>query len=68
MFFIRKPIVYAAVCIKFSMYLCKQFSRLDDLFDTCAWKTYHIRLHVQYGLPDDEPKMLETCKRQKELN
>ena len=26
MFFIRKPIVYAAVCIKFSMYLCKQFS------------------------------------------
>jgi hypothetical protein len=28
-------------------------------------KTYHIRLHVQYSLPDDEHKMLETCKKTK---
>jgi hypothetical protein len=33
-----------------------------------AWKTYHIRLHVQYSLPEDEHKMFETCKRQEELN
>jgi len=25
-------------------------------------------LHVQYGLPDDEHKMFETCRRQEELN
>jgi len=33
-----------------------------------AWKTYHIRLHVQYSIPEDEHKMFETCRRQEELN
>jgi hypothetical protein len=28
-----------------------------------AWKTYHIRQHVQYS-PDDERNMFETCQRQ----
>jgi len=32
-----------------------------------AWKTYHIRLHVQYGFPADKRKKFETCKGQ-ELN
>jgi hypothetical protein len=27
-----------------------------------AWKTYHIRLHAKYSLPDDERKMFETCR------
>ena len=26
-----------------------------------AWKTYQIRVHAQYSLPDDEHKMFETC-------
>jgi len=30
-------------------------------------KTYRIRLHVNYSLPDDEHKMFETCRRQKKL-
>jgi hypothetical protein len=30
-------------------------------------KKYHIRLHVQYSLPDDEHKMFETCRKQEEL-
>jgi hypothetical protein len=30
--------------------------------------TYHIRLHAQYSLPDDEHKLFETCRRQEELN
>jgi hypothetical protein len=29
---------------------------------------YHITLHVQYGLPDDEHKMFKTCRGQDELN
>ena len=33
-----------------------------------AWKTFRIRLHVQYSLPDDERKMFETCRRHEELN
>ena len=33
-----------------------------------AWKTHHIRLHVQYSLPDVEHKMFETSRRQEELN
>ena len=28
-----------------------------------AWKTYHIRLHVQYSIPEDERKMFETGRR-----
>jgi len=31
-------------------------------------QTYHVRLHVQYSLPDDEHKMFETCRKLKELN
>jgi len=27
-----------------------------------------IKLHVKYGLPEDEHKMFETCRRQEELN
>jgi len=33
-----------------------------------AWTTYHRRPHVQYSLPNDEHKMIETCRRQEELN
>ena len=33
-----------------------------------AWKTYRIRLHVQYSLLEDENKLFETCRRQAELN
>jgi hypothetical protein len=49
----------------FSMRLCKQYTRLKDVF-----QTYHIRLHVQYSLREDEHKMFETCtyRRQEELN
>ena len=38
------------------------------LCSSSARKTYHIRLHVQYSLPDDERKMFETCRRQEKLN
>ena len=40
----------------FFMYLCKQSSRWKDAFDTTN------------GLPDDEHKMFETCRRHEELN
>jgi hypothetical protein len=30
------------------------------------WKTYHVRLHVQYSFPEDEHKTLETCRRQED--
>jgi len=54
------------------------YSSLGRLYCTCsliwyvsacinAWKTCHIRLHVQYNLPDDEHKVFETCRRQ-EMN
>jgi len=33
-----------------------------------AWKTYHVRLHLQYSLPEDEHKMFETCRGQEDLN
>jgi len=33
-----------------------------------AWKTYHIRLHAQYGFPADKHNMSETRRRKKELN
>jgi hypothetical protein len=33
-----------------------------------AWKTYHIKLHVQWGLLDDEHTIFETCRRQEELD
>ena len=29
---------------------------------------HHIRLHVQYSLPEDEHKVFETCRRQEDLN
>ena len=63
-------IVQAALYVMFSMRLCKQPTMLKDVLDThciTAWKTYHIRLHVQYSLPDYEHKMFGTCRRQ-ELN
>jgi len=45
----------------FSMHLCKQPSGLKDVLDP-----YHIRLHLQYNLTDDEHKMFETRRRQEE--
>jgi hypothetical protein len=33
-----------------------------------ARKTCHIKLHVQYSLPNDEHKMFETRRRHQELN
>jgi len=33
-----------------------------------AWKTYHIRLHVQYSLPADEHKMFEIFRGKEGLN
>ena len=47
----------------FSTRLCKHSIGLKDVLDT-----YHIKLHVQYTLPEDEHKMFETCRRQDELN
>ena len=35
--------------------------------DVYEWKTYHVRQHAQYSLPDDEHKMFETCRRQEKL-
>jgi hypothetical protein len=29
---------------------------------------YYIRLHLQYSLPEDEHKIIETCRKQEELN
>jgi hypothetical protein len=37
------------------------------LRDSCM-KTYHIRLYIEYSLPEDEHKMFETCRRQEVLN
>jgi hypothetical protein len=34
----------------------------------CAFFIRHIRLLVQYSLPEDEHKMVEMCRRQEELN
>ena len=56
-------IVHAALYCMFSMHLCKQSTRLKDVLET-----YHIRMHVQCGFPEDEHKMFETCRRQDELN
>ena len=33
-----------------------------------AWKTHHIRLHVECSLPEDEKKMFETYRRQDKRN
>jgi len=30
-------------------------------------KTFHMKLHVQYGLPDYEITSFETCRRQNKL-
>jgi hypothetical protein len=46
-------IVHVALCGMLFEHLCKQSSRLKDVFDS---------------LPDDEHKMFETCRRQDELN
>jgi len=61
-------IVHAALYVMFFTHLCTQSSRLKEMLDTNDLKTYHIRLHVQYSLPDDEQKMFETCRRQEEFN
>jgi len=42
--------------------------RLNKTAYINAWKTYHIRLYVQYILRDHENKMSETRRRQAELN
>jgi len=60
-------IAHAALYGMCFIYLCKQSGRLEDGLNTCM-KTYHIRLHVQYSLPDDAHKMFETCRRQEKLN
>ena len=58
----------------FSVYLYKQSSSLAvlqparQLACTNAWKTYHLRLHAQYSVPDDEHTMFETYRRQEEFN
>jgi hypothetical protein len=57
--------VHAALYGMLFMNLCKQFTRFKDAH---AWKTYHIRLHVQKSLAEDKHKMFETCRRQEELN
>jgi hypothetical protein len=68
-------IVHAALYDMFSMRLCKQSSRLKDVLGErilqparLLVKTKHIRLHVKYGLPEDEHKVFETCRREEELN
>jgi hypothetical protein len=33
-----------------------------------AWKTYHIRLRVQYSLPADDHKKFEIFRGQEEFN
>jgi hypothetical protein len=33
-----------------------------------TWKTCHVRLHVQYSVPDDERKLFKTYIRQEESN
>jgi hypothetical protein len=69
----EEHVVHAALYGTFSMHLCKSSVRLKGVLTThetaCinAWKTYHIRLHVQYSLPEDEHKMFETCRRQEKL-
>jgi hypothetical protein len=49
----------------FFMRLWKQYTWLNDVLET-----YHISLHLQYSLPEDEHQMFETCtwRRQEELN
>jgi hypothetical protein len=53
----------------FFMHLCKPSSRLEDVLKLFTYMhEKHISLYVQYSLPDDEHKMIETCRRQDELN
>ena len=51
-------IAHAALHGMFFMLLCKQSSKLEDVFYT---------LHVQYSIPDDEHKMFKTCEDKKNL-
>jgi hypothetical protein len=54
--------VHAVLYGTFSMHLCKQSS-------INAWKrTVQTACTVQYGLPDDEHMMFETCRGQEELH
>ena len=57
-------IVHAALCGNFF----HPFMQAVWQVGGCAWETYHIRLHEQYSLPDDEHKTFETCRGQEELN
>ena len=58
MFINRKTISYMQTYVACFPYICAsslavlQPTRL--LACTNAWKTHHIRLHVQYSLPDDD--------------
>jgi hypothetical protein len=61
-------IIHAALYVVFFMRLCKPSVRLNEVLDINARKTYHMKLHVQYSLPDDEHKMFETSRRPEELN
>jgi len=54
-FIIRKTICTGSCYGMFFMRLCVQASRWEDVLGT-------------NGLPDDEHKMFETCRRQEELN
>ena len=62
--------VHAALYGMLWMHIRKHSSRLKDVLDTCinAWKTCHIKLHVQYSPPEDECKIFETSRRQEELD
>ena len=58
-------IVHAALYGMFSMRLGKHYA---CMFCYTLSLHSHIRLHVQYSLPEDEHLMFETCRRQEELN
>jgi len=58
-------IVHANLCGMLFIHLCKLFSRLRDMLDieyifqltqilAQMNEKHHIRLHVQYSLPEDE--------------
>ena len=54
MFFIRKAVLY--------------IHQPGRLLASNVCKTYHVRLRVQYSLPDDEHKVLETRRSRGELS
>ena len=56
-----RPFVHAVFYGVFFMHLYKHSSRLKDMLDTCTNACTN-------GLPDDEHKMFESCRRHQELN